>query len=72
MAEPPNNKDTSFQLLHNTKELRDRHSNILLIIDNNGHAHYKWIKDLSHLMCGRDGHKHNGRRFHCNLRLSAR
>ena len=72
MAEQLNDKEISFQLLHSTKELRDKHINLLLIMDNDGHAHYTWLKDLSRLMAGRDGHKHNGHRFYCNLCLSAR
>ena len=72
MADQQNEKDISFQLLHSTKELRDRHINLLLIMDNDGQAHYTWLKDLSRLMAGRDGHKHKAHRFYCNLCLSAR
>ena len=72
LMEQLDTKSVSFQLLHSTTELRNRHVNLLLIMDSEGQAHYAWIKDLSRLMAGRDGHKHKGHRFYCNLCLSAR
>ena len=45
-----------------TTRKMDQHVNLLLISTNEGDYHYCWIKDMSRLLAGREGHRHKGKR----------
>ena len=45
-----------------TKRKMDQHVNLLLISTNEGEYHYCWIKDMSRLLAGKEGHRHSQKR----------
>ena len=50
-----------------TKEKKAKHVNLLLLENENGNVHYTWIKNMSRLLYGQGGHKHENKRFYCDI-----
>ena len=44
---------------------------LLLLINDDDEGHYCWIKSISRLLPGHDGHKNRAKRFYCPLCLSS-
>eukprot|EP00795_Rhopilema_esculentum_P004826 gene4826-21150_t len=66
----PVNPGNETMLAKITKEKKAKHVSLLLLENENGDVHYTWIKNMSRLLYGQNGHKHHSKRFYCDICLN--
>lgn len=65
------NEDDEIVPVRVTKKELEKHVDLLLVINDDDEGHYCWIKSMSRLLPGHDGHKNRAKRFYCPLCLSS-